>query len=337
MYLFPAKPERQKAGPCTEGSGAEFYLKMGSPGSACRWVFYLLLIFANLAALPVQAASNDAGDNYIIRTDKTAFVVAELALLMNDFESRHRDRLKVGRENERCYKIFFDTPDLFIYKNNSSLAYEATEYFTKTRNRRKFKETVLYRGIDRTVRQYPVHHYDKALSPVEKHPLLSLIKRTERDALLDRMSRDGIKFPMLIKTIFHLAENNITYKIFNKDEKLLCILRLAQAKATVGGKNRSLTLFSIDMGETTEPLGQAAPAWKSALLNEIGELMQDNSEPTDYKATNKTAYGLTLAYLENNIKFFHLHLRYPALLKTIYLLIAGFLTWVVVKQIKAKT
>ncbi len=296
-----------------------------------------MLVFSCLFTSPVDAETNTSDVYYLIPKDKTASIIEKLALLLNDFEIKHRDSLKVIRDNERRYKIFFDTPDLFIHKNNAALFYEATEYFTPTSKRRKFRETVIYRGIDQTRHQYTVQHYNKVISPLEKHPLLSLIKRGERNSFFEQVRRDGLKFPMRTKAIFQLAENNIAYNIFNKDEKLLCILRLAQAEAKVGGQDKFFSIFSFERSDITDTLSLGESPWRSALLNELGELMKDDFGPIEYKGTNKSEYRVIFTYLENNIKFFHLYLQYPALLKTIYLLMAGFLTWIVVKQIKLKT
>jgi len=115
-------------------------------------------------------------------------------------------------------EIYFDTPNLFYLDHNASLKYQAVEYTTKKRNKIKYKEHVIYTYDGNKTTSFPVKHYNRVKFLEEKHPLLSLIKRSERDSFLSFIKSHGVTYPLKLKYILETNDVNKTYKELYKEK-----------------------------------------------------------------------------------------------------------------------
>lgn len=102
-------------------------------------------------------------------------------------------------------EIYFDTPDLYLLKNDLILKYQAKEYISKKKNKIKYYESIIYISKSKEKHTFKAKHYNSVKSIEEKHPLLSLVKRADRKLFMDLLHKDGIEYPMKLK---YVLENN---------------------------------------------------------------------------------------------------------------------------------
>ena len=110
----------------------------------------------------------------------------------------------------KTLEIYFDTPQLTLLKNNSSLKYQASSYTSK-KNKLKYKESIIYTYDINKTKIFPVKHYNTVKSIEEKHPLLALVKRANRPLLIETLKQNAIIYPLKLKYIFKTSDTNKTY------------------------------------------------------------------------------------------------------------------------------
>ncbi|MEA2100031.1 MAG: hypothetical protein U9P72_07870 [Campylobacterota bacterium] len=119
----------------------------------------------------------------------------------------------------KTLEIYFDTPELFLLKNNSSIKYQAVEYTSK-KNKVKYRENIIYTYDTNKTKTFPVKHYNSVKSIEEKHPLLALIKRKDREMFIKSLQDNGINYPMKLKYILKTTDSDTSYKqLFKKQIK----------------------------------------------------------------------------------------------------------------------
>jgi len=106
--------------------------------------------------------------------------------------------------------IYFDTPELALLKNHSSIKYQTKEYTSK-KGKLKYKESIIYSYDKNKTQTFKVKHYNTVKSPEEKHPLLALVKRKDRPLLISTLKQNGITYPLKLKYIFKTSDTNKTY------------------------------------------------------------------------------------------------------------------------------
>lgn len=99
-------------------------------------------------------------------------------------------------------EIYFDTPKLYLLKNDISLKYEAVKYLSKKKNKVKYNESIIFTTKDKKLHTFKVKHYNSVKYFEEKHPLLSLVKRKDRQLFIQLLKNNGIKYPMKLKYVF---------------------------------------------------------------------------------------------------------------------------------------
>jgi len=116
--------------------------------------------------------------------------------------------------------IYFDTPDLYLLKNDKTLKYQAKKYLTKKNKKIKYIETIIYESKTQKKLTYDVKHYNSVKYIEEKHPLLALIKRDQRITFKNMLKKEGIEYPLKLKYILKVVDSNTSYKeIFNSKTK----------------------------------------------------------------------------------------------------------------------
>ena len=111
--------------------------------------------------------------------------------------------------------IYFDTPDLYLLKNDKTLKYQAKRYLTKKTKKPKYLESITYHSKTQKPTTFDVKHYNKVKTIEEKHPLLSLIKRDQRASFIALLKKEGLKYPLKLKYIFEASidsNNSSDYK-----------------------------------------------------------------------------------------------------------------------------
>lgn len=107
--------------------------------------------------------------------------------------------------------VYFDTPDWYLLEHNMSLKYQRIPYLSKKRQKVKFFETIEYHVGSQKKHVFAVKHPKRVQSIQEKHPLLSLIKREERERFVQLLEHNGIHTPMRLKYVLQTTVSQKTY------------------------------------------------------------------------------------------------------------------------------
>ncbi len=112
----------------------------------------------------------------------------------------------------KTLEIYFDTPELFNLKHGSSIKYQAVSYLSKKKKKIKYNENIIYTYDINKTKVFPVKHYNSVKSIEEKHPLLALVKRKDREIFMTVLKNDGLIYPLKLKYILEVVDSNATYK-----------------------------------------------------------------------------------------------------------------------------
>ncbi|RLA76306.1 MAG: hypothetical protein DRG78_19255 [Epsilonproteobacteria bacterium] len=112
----------------------------------------------------------------------------------------------------KTLEIYFDTPDLFNLKNGSSVKYQAVSYISKKKKKIRYHENIIYTYDTNKTKIFPVKHYNSVKSVEEKHPLLALVKRKDRELFMTVLKNNGLTYPLKLRYILETIDSNATYK-----------------------------------------------------------------------------------------------------------------------------
>jgi len=137
----------------------------------------------------LDPCNNQDFDNVYYLLDKNNFIGAGDFFQLNDlsfpFERTNFKGLMGQRDRTTT---FYDFDDLELHNANKELVYTLDNNLPDYRVE---KEQIIY--IDKlttpaTIKRFEVKKYNKKVSPLDKHPLFSRIKRKERSILIDQLS-----------------------------------------------------------------------------------------------------------------------------------------------------
>ena len=123
--------------------------------------------------------------------------------------------------NDDTLEVYFDTPNLHLLENNALLKYKAVKYLSKKRQKIKYNESIIYISKAQKKHTFSVKHYNNVKFVEEKHPLLALIKRKDRELFTTLLKNDGIKYPMKLKYIFEITKNSKDKLVIENNYKKL--------------------------------------------------------------------------------------------------------------------
>jgi len=127
-------------------------------------------------------------------------------------------------DSNKSLIIYFDTPNLYLLENNLTLNYQAKKYISK-KNKIKYKESITYISKSQEKHIFKVKHYNNVKFIEEKHPLISLIKRKDREVFLNTLKKDGIKYPLKLKYVFEIYQKlnveNSRYRVLFDKRKIV--------------------------------------------------------------------------------------------------------------------
>ena len=179
--------------------------------SLCLVVVYTAIITTASALAEdssLDPCDNQDFDNVYYLFDKNNFIVAGDFSQLNDlsfpFERTNFKGLMGQRDRTTT---FYDFDDLELHNANKELVYILDNNLPDYRVE---KEQISY--IDKlttpeNIQRFEVKKYNKKVSPLDKHPLFSRIKRKERSILIDQLSAiskdppDSISESLKIKSV----------------------------------------------------------------------------------------------------------------------------------------
>ncbi len=135
------------------------------------------------------SCENKGFDNIYYLIDKNNFYSASIfyqKLEIIDSETETDFESLIG-ERER-YSIYYDFDDLDILRADKELVYildkDLLDFFPE-------REQIIYidsQTIPVNINKFEVKKYNKKISPLDKHPLFSQVKRKQRTILIDRLA-----------------------------------------------------------------------------------------------------------------------------------------------------
>ncbi len=157
---------------------------------------------------------------------------------------------------QQIFEIYYDLPELYYLKHHGNIRYTAVPYVSKKKHRVKLKESVTYVKDKNTSVDFFVRHYNKTKFVEDKHPLLTLIKRSQRNIFLEHLKQDGIKYPMRLKEILRVSKTICTFQIslqaveingsVSQDNERIILSKL---KVSSLGRNHTFVLLETDLGK----------------------------------------------------------------------------------------
>ncbi len=212
-------------------------------------------------------------------------------LLANDYKIRETD--------DKILEIYFDTPKLLYLKQNGYIRFKALEYLSKKKKRAKYHKNVEYSYDSSSFFIYPVKHYNSVKTFEEKHQLLSLVKRKEREGFLNKLKSDGLKYPMKLKEIVKVSKikHTLEHNINNIDSGKITINQMRVS--ALDSEIEFVMLEIISKNKTmTDELKKIVGAKEISIKD--------------------TEYALVFEQMKKNVDLFYWILRYPYLVNLLY-------------------
>ncbi len=151
------------------------------------------------------------------------------------FADEHNYTIALKKENS--IEVYFDTSELTLSTQNGFVKYQLESEalaqnltrlkpsLTKSKKIKKsYKESVLYLSKNKTLLSYPVKHYHTIKSIEEKHSLLSLIKRANREDFMSKLKVNGIEHPLRLKYLFKISKSTQNYQLLYSNKNKISIV-----------------------------------------------------------------------------------------------------------------
>jgi len=174
-------------------------------------IFILLLLVLNISlyASSTELYLSENNSSYIDKKIRT-------------FAKEHNHTIELKKEN--CIEVYFDTPELTLSTQNEFLKYQLESLPKSKKVKKAYKESVLYLTKDKTLLSYPVKHYHTIKSTEEKHPLLSFIKRANREDFMRKLKENGTEHPLKLKYLFNISKFTHNYQLVDNNKNKISIL-----------------------------------------------------------------------------------------------------------------
>lgn len=151
---------------------------------------------------------------------------------------------------------------------------------------------------------WPVKHYNSVKTLEGKHPLLSLIKRSERDGFINALKSSGVNNFFRLKEILQVS--NIEHHYINQNSQLDKVVTIKQAAVSIANNELELITLKLDNDFT------------NTLMQQIRKLII-------YKqlVSKNNDYSNIFAESDNNIFGLYWKLRNPYIVNLFYAISYG--------------
>lgn len=259
-------------------------------------------------ALPAYAIEIESNHHYVVN-DESGIIENKLKLLLkaSDF-----DAIKTS---DKIFEIYFDTPELHYLNNNGEIRYKAIEYISKKKKKVKYYEVILSAHSDREPSVFPVKHYNKVKNFEEKHPLLGLVKRKDREHFIAQMSNDGIDYPLRLKEILRVSKLSDSYGIKYKEQQV-GILKINTMTASAFDDDVDFIMAtSFSNKKNIQAFTASDQEHIGAFFNKLANMLTPVPSG-DVVLDNE--YAVVFHQLKKDIILFDLFLKYPFLVHLSY-------------------
>jgi hypothetical protein len=266
--------------------------------------------FLLLATLSILSSFANSGSRFILE-ENTQEVEATLASLLLS------ESFQVTSKKIRSYEIYFDSPELYFFLDDGSLRYRAVEYLSKKKKNRKYHEHVQFTSSGGIAFEYPVKHYGRLKSPEEKHNLLGLIKRGDREAFIVRLEKEGIKYPLRIKEVFHIAKITDIYEL-SRNQQVFASIQLDSVTLLVFDQELDFFIFNIQLDEgVVRSFPDDIQESIFSITSSLGTFLSALAVSAD-SSDIVTEYTLLFSYMKNHTTLFNWFFQYPYLPRLLY-------------------
>ncbi len=250
------------------------------------WLFIFFLIAASSA--------NAASHHLFIAEKSFSDVTKSIEIYLST------KNYSIKETNDKVFEIYFDLPELSYLKKNGYIRYKAVQYHSKKKNKKKYRENIEYSPDGNRTYTFPVKHYNSVKTFEEKHPLLHLIKRKERQHFIDRLKQNGVKYPMRLKEILQVSKLVHTFELYS-DTHTAGSIYISKVRASAFGNDTKFIMLEIDTQNSQR-------------------VMDDLHDLLGIRDKNNTHNEYVIAYeeMKKHVGLFYWIVRYPYLINLLY-------------------
>jgi len=273
---------------------------MSMPGEPCLLRRGFILIAAFCICFVTLAEKGRTSEN-----PKRCLISSHIE--PSEFESNLTGLIKshgytYQKKIQRKFEIYFDTPEFLFRQKQHCLTYQVDEYVSKKNKLKYHEEIKFYTEKGKVV--YPVKHYNRAQSYEGKHPFLGMVKKKDRQRLINDLKAAGVLYPMRLKMTFNVSKIIHSYAIFEKDTPIgTVILEIVESAA-----QKDTVLFSDILVDLTK----SDPIYHE-LKNQYKGVLVIN---TPNNTTN--GYATLFELMEEQVRFLSFKLKYPWMIHYLY-------------------
>ena len=162
---------------------------------------FLFLILNSQVYGTTSTENNNKTTNYQVANFETGNIDSFFSTFPKSL-SAIDDKLVVQITNYGYKNTYYDTHNLSLDHNNS-LLYFQKDHIKSYDNK---NDNITLSTNSQEDKKFISRNYNRKISPVDKHPLLGMIKRSERPLFIDELSKLGIESPLSLKktiTVIH--------------------------------------------------------------------------------------------------------------------------------------
>ena len=217
----------------------------------------------------------------------------------------------------RGFSFYFDTPDLLLLDNQSCLTYVIEKEDKTVREKLSMLRWSESGGI--TESTFAVRHYNRIVCVEDKHPLLKLIKRSERNGFKEVLNRRGVGNPFLLRPVLNVFEAVEKVSFFNNGRLILTLFFTRLGCRKFGCFAGDGVIKIISPGEAGED------GREKRLVEEVSRFLREYNPGIE--TVEVSDYALMMKRFREKIPFFSVLIKYPVIYKLLrallYALIGG--------------
>jgi hypothetical protein len=223
---------------------------------------------------------------------------------------------------------YYDDSRLTFLDNGYSLYSQKRILGLKKNGKPRIRETVVgdVPSAEVTFVQLPVRHYRIVASPEEKHPLLGLVKRSERVAFIDFLEGLGIKNPFELRKTIVIKRENESLALFAEGQPLAVVNLDKVVAMKYGFEQVYYEVSLVWSGVSAFSAGQGFAKISDYLQSEL----PSRFPAVELETRNHYQKGVVL--LSKKVPFFRSTLKVPQIFKgiqAILIILFGFMLYAV--------
>lgn len=162
--------------------------------------------------------------------------------------------LYYGPEHQLIENRYFDTPDFDLLNQGVELAVHTRLDLSKYVEGRRF---VILRRADPTngkpaLSQFLTREYSRKVTSLDKHSLIGMIKRSERNRLLNQLNDAGLSEITALQDVITTLDDNLSM-VIRGPLSAYAAVTLVQSRVSVNGLSKNTFTTRVERFGNTEP------------------------------------------------------------------------------------